>query len=87
MENSHNDLIISEKGGIDWLKTAQAQRYISALERKENNPNEMIVEVSEAMGIPIGDLTIVENWKSSINTNRYIEALRNKDSLKFRELI
>ena len=29
----------------------------------------------------------LENWKSSTNTNRYIEALRNKDSLKFRELI
>ena len=29
----------------------------------------------------------LENWKASVNTIRYIEALKNKDSLKFRELI
>ena len=26
----------------DWLKTAQTQRYISALEQKEDNPKERI---------------------------------------------
>ena len=27
----------------DWLRTAQTQRYISALEQKDNNPNEFII--------------------------------------------
>ena len=27
----------------DWLKTAQTQRYISALGQKDNNPNEFII--------------------------------------------
>ena len=29
----------------------------------------------------------LENWKNSVNTKRYLEALKNKDSLKSRELI
>ena len=35
----------------------------------------------------MADSKKLENWKASTNTIRYIEALKNKDSLKSRELI
>ena len=40
----------------DWLRTAQTQRYISALEQKANMPNEM---VSSIRG---GDITEQGTW-------------------------
>ena len=34
----------------DWLRTAQTQRYISALEQKANMPNEMVSSIRGGEG-------------------------------------
>ena len=92
-----NELIVKEYlgNGIEF-KVVDGEVYANATSmckpfgklfadwKRLKQTNEMIVEVSEAMGIPIGDLTIVENGKSSYIHEELVLELANWLEVKFR---
>ena len=92
-----NELIVKEYlgNGIEF-KVVDGEVYANATSmckpfgklfsdwKRLKQTNEMIIEISDAMGIPIGDLIIVENGKSSYIHEELVLELASWLDVKFR---